>query len=76
MTERYFEALPRRNSAAYAEAYSYFYADMAYVGGAGLSRRLCAELSHERTGGRSAWTSGTPLWPKPKPCWSSPDGES
>ena len=32
MTERYFEALPRRNSAAYAEAYSYFYADMAYVG--------------------------------------------
>lgn len=32
MTERYFDHLPRRNCAAYAEAYSYFYADMAYVG--------------------------------------------
>ena len=28
MTERYFEPLKRRNSDAYAEAYSYFYADM------------------------------------------------
>ena len=32
MSERYFEPLTRRNSTAYAEAYSYFYADMAYVG--------------------------------------------
>ncbi len=28
MTEKYFEPLKRRNSGAYAEAYSYFYADM------------------------------------------------
>ena len=32
MTERYFEPLPRRNSAAYAQAYSAFYADMVSVG--------------------------------------------
>jgi len=28
MTEKYLEPLKRRNSGAYAEAYSYFYADM------------------------------------------------
>lgn len=32
MAERYFEPLNRRNSAAYAEAYSRFYADMLVVG--------------------------------------------
>lgn len=32
MTEKYFEPLERRNSAAYADAYSRFYADMLNVG--------------------------------------------
>ena len=32
MTERYFEPLPRRNCEAYAEAYTQFYSDMAYMG--------------------------------------------
>ena len=32
MAEQYFEPLPRRNSAAYAQAYSAFYADMVSVG--------------------------------------------
>ena len=32
MTRRYFEPLERRSSSAYAEAYSYFYADMLSVG--------------------------------------------
>jgi len=38
MTERYFEPLKRRNSAAYADAYSQFYAEMLLVG---------AQLFHE-----------------------------
>ena len=40
MTEKYFEPLKRRNSAAYAEAYSYFYPQMLSAGASVLERCL------------------------------------
>ena len=49
MTEKYFEPLERRNAAAYADAYSYFYADMfnvaANVFGEDFSQSFSVELS-------------------------------
>lgn len=49
MTENYFEKLERRNAAAYANAYSYFYADMftiaANVFGEDFSQSFTVELN-------------------------------
>ena len=49
MTENYFEKLVRRNAAAYADAYSYFYADMftiaANVFGEDFSQSFTVELN-------------------------------
>lgn len=49
VTEKYFEPLERRNAAAYADAYSYFYADMftiaANVFGEDFSQSFTVELN-------------------------------
>ena len=49
MTEKYFEPLERRNAAAYADAYSYFYTDMlniaAKVFGEDFSQSFTVELN-------------------------------